>query len=466
MSIQPVCRSLCITARNPCSLYSLEIYSGLSTNHHFLNECYSRPKLLYISHAQSLLRTNKVPAPLVGNAKWSESITNLCIDGVHSIHDIQNLGTFVNLEKCKIIWTRSILVNGQIRSYHTLKVLHIEGVRLEEDVADEIRKFKNLEVLTLWDSTYSNSNLSDDSALVTLPRLREFSYTSRTVSGLFQKILIGSHPEVVNLKDYVKIKVIPQTDAAVEAIRAIKYLNMDLWNSVDVINSLSPLLQRAQQLGSKLFEECKLSVGIESGIDLDVSSKLQPIATLMECGKNSTFHLICDPMVSSNIIKYDIADFIRYSVFNTFNDITMDLTVELYLEDVWSELDSIDISERDHEVVRNVVMKDIDGAEKWMKLWLVFDEQNMKQIGIQKLDIKFKYECSFYFDDLPELVGDWDYDDAALRKKADHFEAIIRKMTDVWFQERVNGWRNIDSRCISKLNADGLSYTVAFSLRS
>ena len=416
MSVQRVCRSLCITARNPCSLYSLGIDPELSSNHHFVNECYSRPKMLTIFHTHLFRRINEVPAYLNGNAKWSENVTNLCIDLVHSKFDMRNLGIFVNLEKCQIKWTRSILVNGQIRSYHTLKVLHIEGIAFTEDVIDEICKFKNLEVLTLEGGVYCDSNPSGNSAHVTLPRLREFSYSSPTTPRLFQRILIGSHPEIVNLEDDVEIKDIPQTHAAVQAIRAIKYLNLNLWNSPDLMHSLSPLLRKAQRLGTQLFEECKLFVKIESDVDdYDMSSALQPIATLMECGKNATFHLICEPMESSNVMNYDIVDFIRSSTSHTFNQITLDLSCILYLEYAWNELVDIDIGERDYEVVMDVVMKDIDEAEKWMKSWLVFDEQNMKQIGLQKLDIKFKYEVPVYFDDLPDLVGNWDDADEVLR---------------------------------------------------
>ena len=472
MRVQRVCRSLCITARNPCSLYSLEINPELSTNHHFLNECYSRPKSLSI---YDNLPTHRTYRPLIGNAKWSESVINLCIAHIDSKFDIRNLGIFVNLEKCRIISTQSILGNGQIRSNYTLRILHIKNVNLTEDVIEEIDKFKNLEVLILRNDygAYRDSNLSRNSAPITLPRLREFSYSSCTSSRLFQRILIGSHPDVVNLKNDVKIEEIPPTDAAIDAIRAVKYLNVDLWNSVDVINSLSPLLRKAQRSGSPFFEDCKLSVGIDFDLDCNVSSTLQPIATLMECGKNSTFHLISDNMVSSDIIKYDIADFIKSSSFNTFNEMFMEMSVELYLEDVWSELDNIDIGELGYEVVRDVVMKDIDVAEKWMKSWLTFDKTNMKQIGMRKLDIKFKYEVSLNFEDLPDLV-DWDDDDdAALRKKAKNLEGIMRKMTDLWFQHRVNCWSDIDSRCVSKIfelerscNEQGLAYSVGLSLRA
>ena len=453
MDVQRVCRSLCIMARNPCSLYALEIDAELSTNHHFFNESYSRPKLLSICHSQSIRRKYR---RVIGNAKWGESVSNLCIDRVGAEIDLQNLGIFVNLEKCQIKWTRSILVNGQITSYHTLRELHIKGVRLTEDIIDEIRKFKNLEVLTLGCGAFCDSNLSEDSALVKLPRLREFSYSTGS-ARLFQKILIGSHPEVVKLEHW-QPQDIPDMNAAVEAIRAIKYLHLDLWNSVDVINSLSPLLLKAQRLDSPLFEECKLSVKIQCGVDYDVSSALQPITTLMECGKTSKFHLISDRMVSSNVIKYDIVDFIRSSAPNTFNEITMNLTVVLYPHCIWRELDGIDIGEGDHEMVRNVVMEDIDEVEKWMKWWLVFDEQTMKQIGLQKLDIKFQYEAAFDFDDeFPDLVGE---------QKAGHFETIMRKMTDVWLQKRMDGWSDMDSRCVSMLSEDGLGYTVALSVRA
>ena len=82
------------------------------------------------------------------------------------------------------------------------------------------------------------------------------------------------------------------------------------------------------------------------------------------------------------------------------------------------------------------------------------------------MHIKLKYEAAFDFDEFPDLVGTLHFGDATLRQKAGHFEAIMRKMTDVWLQKRMNGWSHIDSRCVSMLNEDGLGYTVALSLRA
>ena len=463
MSAQKVCRSIFFVARHALSLHSLRFIYNVSKNHHFLKECYSRPKSLSIT-IPHLGRGNVVHPSLIGNAKWGQSVNELYISssfdyGVNV--DIRHIGQFENLKKCTINSCPEILRNHQITSYYTLMELNLSVIVISDGIIDQIRKFKNLETLSLGPDLGYNSQNSDP---IAFPRLKELSF-SDYVSELFARILIGSHPEIVNVKgeapeDYG----LPQTTAAVEAIRAIRHLTV---NCLANINLLSPLLQKARDVDGTFLGTTNVTVQF---YDIErFAFGLQPVISMFQCAKKSKLHLNGNPWNMENNFMESIVQQIQNAPFDTFNEILVTLDAFFFdscIERILRTMKRIDEDGRDHKIVKNVIMESIDEAEELMKLWLVFNEFNMSQIGLQKLSIKFQYFPELDFDDIFGYYIEYKqwYNIAGCRNKMERFQAVWIASGSGWIQQRADLWTDIDERCNTAVKQSNTSYTVSFSL--
>lgn len=463
MNVQGVCRALCISARNPCSIYCLHINPLSSKPCHFENECYSRPGLLSIR-----LFATKRRVRIITNTKWSQNVSNLSIQYYDRTNiDNESLGIFVNLEKCEIVasWMDPrpyILLNGQIASYYTLRVLSLKRVELTEEVINSLRQFKNLEILSLAEHYGEDVQHSQHTDLVVLPQLKQFSFSASTLSERFNRILIGSCPVIVNV-DCNRVYpgfTISQTDAAVRAFRGIKSLSLKFC-SLEIINALQPVLRKAKSVDYPFIEECTVSYEM---IHRENNFSLCPIITLFECSKTTKLHMSISHLDASLLTKYGIVTDILHAGYGTFNEVTVHVSFAFWMEKAFESIKFDNHNMSDGEAVKNAVMENIEEAEKWMKSWLIFDEQTMKQIGLRKLDIKFEYDMDLDFDDFRDtVVGFRDNDE--LQAKADRFETVLKAKMHQWIQERVAFWSSTSQRCtvtIPKFRG----YQLTLSLRA
>lgn len=505
ISVQEVCRALCIAARNPSSLYSLHLDSKNTTeyNHHFVNECFSRPKSLAI---EPLTFNQDPPCTLVGNAKWGQHVTDLCIRSC--IVDVRYLGQYRNLIKCDV-WcpadTRrapnNIIMQGQIPSYHTLKDLSLRTT-LTEDVMEEISKFQNLEKLSLVHLHTLNSReraemaaeeyavLRDPIIPISWTNLSEFSFEAWNVSTpVFQRILMGSHPETVNIDashvlPHFSKWIFTESDKAVRAFQAIRYFNVRDSRRARFISEVLPLLQRARTGTTPFLEECSFFAFTENGV---WSDQLRSIIALFQCAKRSKLKLRAistTGATGSNLNDCRMkgtVDGILNAPFGAFTEIGVDMTFEVLLskdDDGWyvaqacHDLATKEESESDQEVVGNVIMRGFDAAENWMRPWLVFDGNNMKQIGLQALDIRCQFTVAEHhrIEQDPEGIewfwrstGAWS-DEVGLCW--DRYAAVLEEMMSDWMRQRAESWTDIDPRCTAQVNEQEKEYTVTLTLRA
>ena len=472
--VQKVCRALCIAARNPSSIYSMDFEQDFyPQSRNFFTEWLSRPRSLAISIYGN--------APLIiGNSKWGRQVIDLSIDSYAVIDRkantsvLRNLGHFENLTKCEIRSFPDILLNGQIASYSTLKKLSLEGRDWTENVVDEIRKFKNLEHLSLQSRhTYHENENSIHLNPISFAKLREVSMKfSGKLPHVFYRILIGSHPESVTVKVpwmYEECRLFPQTDAAVEAIRAVNHLTIDV-RSMDFINALHPLLQRAQRKERPFLEQCRLTFRIQGNHQI----LLPPIITLFQCAKQSKLTLnFWDIYLSP---KYDFEPFVQdicNAPYGTFNEIAVKIDVGIltskmngvdWCQGILTVIETEERSKADRQSVRSLVMKYIDKFEEWMRAWLWFDVERMEQIGLRKL--RFEFKCNLDQDNEHWVVieeQDWNDEVEAKMKRVD---AVLDIMADEWIQQRAERWGDIDNRCVVKVDIENQEYTVTLSLQS
>ena len=474
INVQKVCRALCIAARNPSSIYSMKVdLRTFLRDHKLFSEWVSRPRSLAIL----VWPPKRSPHSIIGNTKWGHQVAQLSITSYSEYCsrgiDLQNLGHFGNLTKCEIRNFPPILLNGQITSYSTLKKLILEGEDWTENIIDEIRKFKNLEHLSFEsDHSYHENENSTHSDPISFTRLRDFAIKfCQKVPSTFHRILIGSHPPSVNVKvsSMHEKCTLPETNAAVQAIRAIKYLKIDV-SSMHFINALHLLLRRAQKQEFPFLEQCGLSIHIER--DREIS--LPPIITLFQCANQSKLKLnFWDTFLSP---KYAFERFVKEicnAPYGTFNEIKVNINVSIltskmddvyWSEDVLTAIETEESSKGDRHSVRTLVMKSIDKLEEWVRAWLWFDEERIKQIGIQKLEIEFK--CNL--DQNNEhwvIIDDQDWTDE-VEAKSKRVDAVLDTMADEWIQQRAERWSYIDERCTTKVDTKNQEYTVTLTLKS
>ena len=462
--VQRVCRSLCIAARNPASLFSLEV-TWCPRNQKYCAECYSRPHSLSIKKIYSSWYRE-----LIGNVKWGHNVTDLYVAGGGM--SLSNLVQFSNLKKCHIgSDERDVLLN-LISSYDTLRELTLEYIELTNEVIRHILKFKNLEVLSLRNC---GSNQAQQTDLIVLSRLREFTFGPWCHSAeVFQSILIGSQPEIINVESYCtfpavranddEVIAVSWADTAIPAIRAVKHINIKQ-NSLHFISALSPLLNSAQIAKSKIFETATASLHLDDN-EVDSLSSLSPIITLFACAMESKLVIECRPYKLSQFhIPQLIVQEICNAPHDTFNEIVFH--TKICISNFLNRATSIgwfvnQISEANqkceskHATVDKLQTRFVREVEKWVRPWLVFNVDRMKQIGLRKVDITI--ECSSL---VPFGLGNRN---AHRRTENEHrIQEIIELMTWDWSEKLEECWRNMDKSGRLKLQCNG---GVTLSLRT
>ena len=111
--------------------------------------------------------------------------------------------------------------------------------------------------------------------------------------------------------------------------------------------------------------------------------------------------------------------------------------------------------------VRDYMMEMLDGAEKWMWRWLVFDEERMKQLGMRKLDVTLECCLSWVFE-----VGYFDEEYGWEEGDRDRLQSILENNSAEWIEQRIKSLSNIDQRCNIQTKTVGgcLLYIVTFCL--
>ena len=461
--VQKSCRALCIAARNPLSLHTMLISS--ESHPKMFSEWLSRPTTLIIKPRWHVL------APLTGNAKWGQYVRELLIDPDNKYlnwmgsWNLQNLGHFDNLTRCEIRNFAHILLNGQISSYFSLKELVLTEMDLTEQMIEKIWNFRNLERLSVECGDYGSSGIRNRSDPIFLPRLSEFKIKINggdEVPDVFQRVLIGSQPRNVNVEVNYSFRfsesVLVQTDAALKAMRAIRYLKIKGF-CLRFITLLCPWLRRAQINDRQIFDECKISVYFDKSNIL-----LPPIITLFGCANKSSVQL---KHCRNHMSEYNMDHIIQRicdAPFDTFNEIMVDINCDICNsenDDGWfgvrvlNLMSTKECSENDHETVQGLVMKRIDEAEEQlMKPWLAFNEEKMQQIGLQKLEIKF--ECVLELEHVSEMFwggGSDDWNDEK-DEKPNRFDSVLSQRGDEWMHQRVTRWSTIDQRCSTVVEID------------
>ena len=447
--VQKVCRSLCIVARNPASLYSLEINKWIRFPQYrrFGAECYSRP--ISLSIVSQSYRLN-----LMGNTKWGQQVNELAVIGSAAAKAFGNLGQFENLTKCALECETDVLFNGQISSYHSLKELTFNKMTLNDKVFDHIRTFRHLEVLSItncMEATLDPSKMENTNPIV-MPQLKELSFSCRNFYRSykwFQRILIGSHPEIVNLETMYwnsnqDTSFFSKSDAAVQAIQAVKVLNIKDHSMMGLIAWLSPLFLRAK------MEVCNME---RVTINLCLNSvlfKLSSIIPFLACASQSELDLREKRCTLSKCTTSRMVQEICNATYGTLNEIFIDTEIRILECDIYDHIEELvneiyglmdsPRSNSDFEILLNLMRQRAHDAEKWMMQWLTFNENRMRQIGLRKLDIKFK--CSLAATQIR-------LKDACLEtmRKKRRILAVMRKTVDVLMTERAAAWMEIDKRC-------------------
>ena len=453
-NVQKVCRALCIAARNPSAVYSLEFKPNLSRKGHYQKECYSRPRMLTIDPCRRASYYSG-DSELIGNGKWGNNVVDLWCTNFDGAFDVK----FQKLEKCTISWSPSVLLNGSISSDETLRELTLDSVKLTQDIIDQIQKFENLERLYLLKLS-RNPDLLHYSDPILLPNLKSFSYQMhpRDEGGfrILQMFLIGSNPETVfdiNVGELSRFDSFAVSEfIPISKITAIKQLNV-FHPTKPFLRLMREWLLRAQSSNFKLFDQ----------IDVNMDSRGHDILPLLidvlQNANKSKLEICSSRKMSLNWEMDNTVSSILNAPFGTFAEIKMEMVtgmdVQLYIENLLDSLDVQKSEERNKEIIEDVVMESIDKAEKWMKPWLVFNEEGMKQIGLEKLDIEFI--CNFK-PDLKWLTRD-------RRTKWDQFERDFNQVIHKIVDERIDLWTNCGYKNIRSQNYKEQGYKVTMTLR-
>lgn len=459
INVQKVCRALCIAARNPSAIYILDI-SPLSSKNgplskNWKKEWFSRPKLLNIDEflpVHTLYRREEAQ-PIAGHDSWGKNVIDFSIRSYgDDIYDhvgdpvVPDLLPFRKLERCKI-WQSPILQHGLIASYDTLKELTLRGITLTEDTFDQIRKFQNLEKLTLL-NVHPNPDRLQHSGPISLPKLKLFSYLIETQGGFreFQRILIGANPatviRIVTRKRYgIKIGTghvyLPET-ASISTIPIPKMFPIKQLVCLDIsprfLADLSMWLQQAPCSDFKVFDQVEVSGTVEylhwknedqthAGYSYQIISS---IINIFQHSNESTLRLKCHYCNSMPLRECDMklaVDKILNAPFGTFSEIEVYIGFEM-LRNSEHYMANILHSFGYAEGMKNLMTKRANNAEKWFEPWLVFDEERMKQIGLRKLDVKL------YCDLEPDFEYLSDFDQETSSSHSESLQLLAQPVVD------------------------------------
>ena len=439
-NVQNVCRALCIAARNPSAVYALECNFQWSKKCPFQNECFSRPRMLNI---RSCNRLEEDCFTFIGNEKWGHHVVDLRIMRYSGIIDVK----FQKLKKCEIVRYPSALLSGSITCYHTLHQLTLVNIKLTDDVVDQIQKFDNLEKLYLRD--LYNVDRLEHAAPISLPKLKLFSYQIPSHGfRVFQRFLIGSNPETVfhiNAGRFGRYPADSISEFPITQLPAIKQLNIS-GNDQYFFEAMSLWLRGSQISGTKVFGQVNVIIDGQFN-DRNLTVMLPPLITVLQYSNKSKLDLDVDPLCSITSCNMgEVVNHILNAPFGTFNEIRMEIIFplldgcqrdedELYIKYLLDKLDAEKNSDQQQDIVHNVVTESIDNAEKWIEPWMLFNQERMKQIGLEKLDITFGCNLKLGWD--PVCL--WD-DHDAWDAKVKLFEANFNEMIKELMKAKVEQW--------------------------
>ena len=490
MEVQKVCRALCIAARNPSAVYLLQINPRFPELHHFHQEWFSRPKVLSLDrrhmmdfdHYLNFDAIEAAPAkPMIGNAKWGESVVEFRIPDSSEDIDLRNFVPFRKLKKCSIFWSTSTLLNAQIASYHTLKHLSLFAITISEEVIHEIQKFHNLEELFL-NGTRSNPDQADVlqcSDPISLPKLRKlFHRIGNHDFRYFQRILIGSNPETVfdiNAAAFTDYASVSESELAIPERTHIRQLILR-HKGDDLLTAMNKWLCRAKPSNFKIFDNIT-ALCLADYDHYDMKTIIHSVIGLFQHSNRSKLRFDCVPHDLSYHDGGEAVEKILNAPFGTFTEIEVYIDFELfignqrdhnqyyigYLLNCMDDEDLIEDAERDQETVRNVILESTNDAEKWMEPWLVFDEKRMKQIGLQKLGIELHFNLQHSYS-VYRTSDAWSFNAASKTCRCDRAFAKVRSDCS---KERVGYWNAIGQQNIhTKIDKDENGYTVQFCVSS
>ena len=226
-SVQKVCRSLCIAARNPSAFYEFDEPRWVDQENERLepslyDDAYRRPQSVKI-HGD------------IWCCEWTNSVTklhsNLWTDRDSEYFDCSLPGSFENLTHCTITYVPYLLSNGKIASYTSLKTLELQMVTMTPQIIDEIRKFKNIEKLSIHGGTPDEDPI--DLQPIVLPALKEFDFTLLEDDGppanflrIVEGVLIGSRPDTLSPNVGALEYLSGHSRKMVDALQSVKHLNL------------------------------------------------------------------------------------------------------------------------------------------------------------------------------------------------------------------------------------------------
>ena len=498
MEVQKVCRALCIAARNPSALYSLEIKYAFEFNprspktiidwpeiHYFHQEWFSKPKVLSLHFDADAMEHAKLKL-VIGNSKWGQNVVDLRMSDITEDLNLRKLVPFQKLERCRIYRSISTLLNGLITSYHTLKQLTLYAVIISEEVINEIQKFHNLEELSLscMDSNPDQSDVHQCSDPISFPKLKKFVHRVQNRDfRYFQRILIGFNPETVfdiNAEALTDYQSVSESQLAIPEKTHIQQMILR-HEGHKFFDAMNKWLCRAKSSNSKIFDNITAQ-SVADYDQYDMSTNVHSVIGLFQHANRSKLSLLCTPHDLPDIDGPEAITQILNAPFGTFTEIEVCINFELFIGNKRDDnqyyigylLDCMDYeecAERDQETVRNVILESVSDAEKWMEPWLVFDEEQMKQIGLQKLDIKLHFSSQHSYCALRRATVADRTSNAWSRKRASktgRCDRAFAKVRSDCSQERVGHWNAIGQQniraTIDKTGEEG--YTVQFLLNS
>ena len=378
-AVQKVCRSLCIAARNPFAFYEFDECRFVHREQEWIE-----PSLM-----EHDTYTSPQSVKLAGDfwcSIWTDCVTKLHCNlriGLDSEYFDSSLpGSFENLTHCTITGVPYLLSNGKIASYTSLKVLKLQEVTMTPQIIDEIRKFKNLEKLSIIGGTLHGDSI--DLKPIVLPALKEFEFAlcdedkhkAVNFTRIVEAILVGSHPETIdsNLRTWFNsgLYLSAHSRSVVSAIQSVKHFILRL--STLVIESEEKNTGGANLialLDSSKFEQSKVIMNPEvkalcmSRI-LDKHSEAFQLTLEDKNANGAGWRLLTDTDANTFIQE------IRDARFQSLTEMKVDNVM-------WWDASEHSLSDC------------LAHAASMFVPWLQLKEEMMKSIGMQKLDIRLSF---------------------------------------------------------------------------
>ena len=372
----------------------------------------------------------------------------------------------------------SILLNGTISSYDTLEELYLGQMPLTDDIIDQIRKFKNLKLLSLsfLEDTSSNAARAAQQRTKPIPsqQLETLSVDiGQHKFGEIQKILIGFHPKTLSIESTGTVDPSDIDAISIPEIPVIDHLNIKFDLAMSLTIALGQWLDSAQIEGRQLFNQTDIFISLPNYIsDEEVRSVLSTMTAslipIFRFSRKSKLKLQCFAHELSECNIGEVVEGILNAPFGTFTEIRIFINCtpldcgrkngEFCLERMANSLGD---EETDHYVVGRVFMEYVEDAEEWMEPWLVFDEARMKQIGLRKLNVNIR--CDMGYGNLKEWIDE--YSDE-LDAKVVRCQNVLDEMSEQWVKDRIEHWQQSARKCINLTKGENIhSYCYTIKIR-